>query len=47
MATCPKCGSEEVKLVKKWRLAPRGKKPVTIGLYYCESCGAYFRKGVK
>jgi len=47
MVKCPKCGSEDVTLVKKWPLAPRGRKPVIIGLYKCNSCGFYFRKGVK
>ncbi|RLE75731.1 MAG: chorismate-binding protein [Thermoprotei archaeon] len=47
MVKCPKCGSEDVTLMKKWPLAPKNRKPVIIGLYKCNSCGYYFRKGVK
>jgi len=44
---CPKCGSENVELVKSWELAPRGRKPVKVGLFKCQQCGAFFRKGIK
>jgi len=47
MVRCPKCGAEVEKPVKTWQLAPKGRKPVTIGLFKCPNCGAYFRKGVK
>ncbi len=47
MVKCPKCGGEVEKPVKVWKLAPKGRKPVIIGLFKCPQCGAYFRKGVK
>jgi len=44
MPTCPHCKTEfDEKPVKTWELAPRGKKPVKIGLYKCPNCGRYFR----
>lgn len=43
MAKCPKCGTEVSTPLKSWILAPKGRKPVTMGLYKCQSCGAYFR----
>ena len=47
MAKCPKCGAEVEKPIKVWKLAPKGRKPVHIGLFKCPRCGTYFRKGVK
>ncbi|MEM2793419.1 MAG: chromatin protein Cren7 [Candidatus Methanomethylicia archaeon] len=43
MAKCPKCSTEVSAPLKSWILAPKGRKPVTMGLYKCQSCGAYFR----
>ncbi|RLE95128.1 MAG: chorismate-binding protein [Thermoprotei archaeon] len=47
MYKCPKCGADVEKPLKTWQLAPKGRKPVTVGLFKCPKCGAYFRKGVK
>jgi len=47
MAKCSKCGTEVAKPEKTWTLAPKGKKAVTVGLYKCPSCGAYFRASSK
>ncbi len=47
MAKCSKCGTEVAKPEKTWMLAPKGKKSVTVGLYKCPSCGAYFRASSK
>ncbi|RLE50067.1 MAG: chorismate-binding protein [Candidatus Methanomethylicota archaeon] len=47
MAKCPKCGAEVANPTKTWVLAPKGKKPVTIGLFKCPSCGTVFRAAVK
>mgnify|MGYP000194439455 FL=1 len=47
MPKCPKCGTEVEKPIKTWQLAPKGRKPVTIGLFKCPNCGTFFRKGVK
>jgi len=47
MAKCPKCGTKVSKPEKTWVLAPKGRRPVTIGLFKCPVCGAYFRSGVK
>lgn len=46
MVKCPKCGTENVTLAKKWTLAPKGRKPVIIGLFKCAN-GHFFRAGVK
>lgn len=46
MAKCPKCGTEVAQPTKTWTLAPKGRKPVTVGLFKCPSCGAYFRAAV-
>lgn len=47
MAKCPKCGKEVANPTKTWQLAPKGKKALTIGLFKCPGCGAYFRAAVK
>jgi DNA-directed RNA polymerase subunit RPC12/RpoP len=47
MAKCPKCGVDVAKPTKTWRLAPKGKKAITIGLYKCSGCGAFFRAAQK
>uniref|UniRef100_A0A7C3ET03 Chorismate-binding protein n=1 Tax=Candidatus Methanomethylicus mesodigestus TaxID=1867258 RepID=A0A7C3ET03_9CREN len=47
MAKCTKCGTEVAKPEKSWTMAPKGKKAVTVGLYKCPSCGAYFRSSTK
>ncbi|MEN3007313.1 MAG: chromatin protein Cren7 [Candidatus Methanosuratincola petrocarbonis] len=47
MAKCTKCGTEVAKPEKTWTLAPKGKKAVTVGLYKCPSCGAFFRASSK
>lgn len=47
MAKCSKCGTEVAKPEKTWTLAPKGKKAVTVGLYKCPSCGAFFRASSK
>ncbi|MCC6012813.1 MAG: chromatin protein Cren7 [Candidatus Verstraetearchaeota archaeon] len=47
MAKCPKCGTEVASPTKTWTLAPKGRKAVTIGLFKCPNCGAYFRAGIK
>jgi len=47
MAKCPKCGMEVAKPTKTWKLAPKGKKPINIGLYKCSGCGAFFRAAMK
>jgi uncharacterized Zn finger protein len=47
MAKCPKCGTEVASPVKSWQLAPKGRKPITIGLFKCTNCGTYFRKAIK
>ncbi|MHC1628859.1 MAG: chromatin protein Cren7 [Candidatus Nezhaarchaeales archaeon] len=46
MARCPNCGAEIEKPIKTWELAPKGKKPITIGLFKCPGCGKYFRAKV-
>jgi len=46
MPKCPKCGTEVAAPIKKWTLAPKGRKPVTIGLFKCPN-GHFFRAGVK
>ena len=43
MTKCPKCNTEVSAPLKSWILAPKGKKSVIMGLYKCQSCGAYFR----
>ena len=47
MPTCPKCGTDVKNPIKTWELAPRGRKPVKIGLFRCPKCGTYFRRGIK
>lgn len=47
MAKCPKCGKDAAKPTKTWKLAPKGKKPISIGLYKCASCGTFFRAAMK
>jgi len=47
MVKCKKCGTEVGAPLKTWVLAPKGRRPVTMGLYKCPACGAYFRAGVK
>lgn len=47
LAKCPKCGTEVAKPTKTWKLAPKGKKAITIGLFKCPSCGAFFRSAQK
>jgi len=47
MAKCPKCGTEVPQPTKTWTLAPKGRKPVTVGLFKCPSCGAYFNFFIK
>lgn len=47
MAKCPKCGTEVESPMKTWTLAPKGRKGVTIGLFKCPNCGAFFRSGIK
>ncbi|NHV45846.1 MAG: chromatin protein Cren7 [Candidatus Verstraetearchaeota archaeon] len=47
MAKCPKCGTENPTPTKTWTLAPKGRKPLTVGLFKCSNCGAYFRAGIK
>jgi len=47
MAKCPKCGKDIAKAEKKWTLAPKGKKPITVGLYKCAGCTSYFRAATK
>jgi len=43
MATCPYCETQVDKPIKTWTLAPKGKKPVVIGIFRCPNCGKYFR----
>jgi len=38
---------EVAKPAKTWKLAPKGKKPINIGLYKCSGCGAFFRAAMK
>lgn len=47
MAKCPKCGMEVAKPTKTWKLASKGRKPISIGLYKCPGCGAFFRAAMK
>ena len=47
MAKCPKCGMEVAKPTKTWKLAPKGRKAITIGLLKCPGCGTTFRSSVK
>ncbi len=47
MAKCPKCGKENTKPTKTWKMAPKGKKPVVIGLHKCASCGMTYRVAMK
>jgi uncharacterized Zn finger protein len=47
LAKCPKCGKENAKPTKTWKLAPKGKKPISIGLYKCSNCGTFFRAAMK
>lgn len=47
MVKCTKCGKEVAKPTKTWKLAPKGKKAINIGLYKCPSCGAFFRAAMK
>ncbi len=46
MAKCPKCGNEVEKPEKTWTMAPKGRKPLNVGLYKC-TCGKSFRASVK
>ena len=43
MAKCPKCGINVEKPEKTWTMAPKKRKPLTVGLYKCPSCGKSFR----
>ncbi|MFZ8850342.1 MAG: chromatin protein Cren7 [Thermoproteota archaeon] len=45
MPACPKCGQQADKPIKSWMLAPKGKKPLNIGLFKCPN-GHYFRKAI-
>ncbi|MBM5804973.1 MAG: chorismate-binding protein [Candidatus Verstraetearchaeota archaeon] len=47
MAKCPKCGKNVDKPTKTWKLAPKGKKAINIGLYKCSGCGTFFRAAMK
>jgi len=47
MYKCPTCGAEVERPKKVWRLAPKGRKAVIIGLFQCPRCGRFFRRGVK
>jgi len=46
MAKCPKCGADVASPTKTWTLAPKGRRPVTIGLFKCPN-GHFFRAGIK
>ncbi len=47
MAKCPKCGMEVAKPTKTWKMAPKGRKAITIGLFKCPGCGTTFRSTIK
>jgi DNA-directed RNA polymerase subunit RPC12/RpoP len=49
MAKCPKCGTENAKPKKTWKMAGRPDKTgkrmqLEIGLYECTKCGNTFRE---
>jgi len=46
MAKCPKCGADVANPTKSWKMGPKGRKPITVGLFKC-SCGKFFRAAVK
>ena len=43
MAKCGKCGTEVEKPEKTWTMAPKGRKPLKVGLFKCPKCGKSFR----
>jgi hypothetical protein len=47
VAKCPKCGKDNAKPTKTWKMAPKGKKPIVIGLHKCASCGMTYRISMK
>jgi ribosomal protein L37AE/L43A len=47
MAKCTKCKMEVAKPSKTWKMAPKGRKAITIGLFKCPGCETTFRSTVK
>jgi hypothetical protein len=43
---CPKCGTDVANPTKTWKMEPKGRKPITVGLFKC-SCGKSFRAAAK
>jgi len=43
MPKCKACGADLANPEKTWTMAPKGKPPVTMGLFKCPSCGKYSR----
>jgi uncharacterized Zn finger protein len=47
LVKCTKCGKENAKPTKTWKMAPKGKKAITIALFKCGSCGCFYRVATK
>jgi hypothetical protein len=44
---CPKDQTEVAKPQKTWKMAPKNRPAVTIGLFKCPKCGTFFRASIK